>query len=335
MTRPKSLPAADSANAGRGAGGDLAASRLADRRSGCAPSGRPRRGATRPALPRMRERRRELGLTRAVAAAEAEVPFTWWRDVERGKRRAHLKRAERAAGVLRATVDEIFAPADPVPVPRFCDCGCGRSFTPTWTEQERGRRFYSLACARASVRKHPEPGSRVCARDGCEVEFRPTPAQAAKGWGRYHSPECYCEARRIHPPAPPAPCECGCGRMIRPKGSDAARGRGRFYSKSCAMRATMAEGTERRKRAIVWLAHYGWKAWGPGKRKHWLERLSKQVAELREKKPGPKFDLSPDQQLAIIEYDARRKSIRWIADRSDVDVPKGRVERFLRWHHAK
>ena len=37
---------------------------------------------------------------------------------------------------------------------------------------------------------HLDPGTRVCARDGCRNPFRPTPAQAARGDGRYCSHAC-------------------------------------------------------------------------------------------------------------------------------------------------
>lgn len=39
-------------------------------------------------------------------------------------------------------------------------------------------------------RKHPNPGVRTCAREGCEKTFTPTGPQAAAGWGSYCSHSC-------------------------------------------------------------------------------------------------------------------------------------------------
>jgi len=79
--------------------------------------------------------------------------------------------------------------------------------------------------------KHPAPGERVCALEGCDEKFTPTGYQVAQGGGRFHSRAHARAAQRV---AEPEPRKCRyrhCDRIFTPWPSEAARpGHGQFCS---------------------------------------------------------------------------------------------------------
>jgi hypothetical protein len=83
--------------------------------------------------------------------------------------------------------------------------------------------------------KHPAPGERVCAREGCGERFTPTGHQAAQpGGGRFCSRACARAAQRVADPEPRACRYKHCGKIFTPWPSEAVRpGRGQFCSHRC------------------------------------------------------------------------------------------------------
>jgi len=83
--------------------------------------------------------------------------------------------------------------------------------------------------------KHPAPGQRVCAREGCKNKFTPTGYQAAQpGGGRFCSRACHYVARRVAEPEERTCARTGCTITFTPYPSEAVRpGHGQFCSMSC------------------------------------------------------------------------------------------------------
>jgi hypothetical protein len=82
--------------------------------------------------------------------------------------------------------------------------------------------------------KHPAPGERVCAFEGCDEKFTPTGYQVARGWGRFCSPACARAASRVAEPEERTCARNGCENRFTPMPSEAVRpGRGRFCSHRC------------------------------------------------------------------------------------------------------
>src|SRR6266508_1952379 len=149
----------------------------------------------------------------------------------------------------------------PLPEPRPC-AWCGKIFTPpATTEGRRGGRYCTRDHANRAKRKHPDPGERVCARDGCDNRFTPPARDVARGHGRYCTRDCYWLAERRHPEPSERPC-ANCGRLFTPKQPAlAVTGRGKYCDLFCARLAIIGRGDlshwsgrARQKRLGIWSA---------------------------------------------------------------------------------
>lgn len=225
-----------------------------------------RRAGDRRALPRLRARRVELGLTLDEVAERAGSHASLLSRIERGDGLVRVWLQEQLASTLMGRVEELFAEVGRRGRVK------GRSPVETRLRREREAELYrageSIAAIAArfkisasavakdldvlGVERRPvggrpkyEPvGERVCelgvrclhAVDDEPVRFTPLPRHAARGLGRFCSADCFHESRRLHPIPHERRC-LHCKKRFRPKRpSDAAGGlghRGKFCSSSC------------------------------------------------------------------------------------------------------